>query len=751
AAAKRVASDADGSLLKQAIADHKNNAGLYDATKNAQFLDDELLGTGKSLLDISIPPLMEALKKAHVPMLIFVSWFDAGTVQGTLQRYRDFGNTQRIFIGEWSHGGGFDANPFKHGGSPADPGPEQQMAEALAFFNHYLKDVRDDASAQRGIHYFTAGTDQWQQTNVWPPPALGKVVYHLDGDGRLADKPGSKTIAVALKNTATGDQNRWRTQFGGHPVAYDDVLPGMQTLTSFTTAPIDKPLEITGQPVLHVRLACTGGDPSLFAYLTALDDQGKAVYLTEGQLRLADRKGTFLRSDAEPVPNGTPIDATVTFFPTSAVVPAGWRLRLLLASGDTSSFATSGPFDATIFSSSTIELPAITRQNAAPAKTGSTLTAAQWHDDLRFFARELAAKHANAFHHLTRAQFDEEVAALDRQIDTLDSDAIYIGLDRIAASIGDAHTFVRFPADSAQLPIVIADFDGIDRVVSIAADLNQGHHQPLGARVVSIEGMPISRVRELIETITPAEEPRLRESLVVQHMSVGLVLHGLGIAPSRTLVHYTLADDTGYEFVVTVHAGPSDDLARVVAYPPLFRQNPDKRFWFTWLPGSRAVYCNFRGYQDLETNAQALLAFVAEKHPEKLIIDMRQNGGGDYFEGLRYLVEPIRKLPEINRKGHLFVLIGVQTFSAAMANAAHFRQMTEATLVGRTIGENPNSYQEPREQTMPNSRLVFRYSTKLYEFNKGGENAIRPDHEVIVTWDEYKAGRDPVLEWVVGR
>src|SRR5437764_13591384 len=110
----------------------------------------------------------------------------------------------------------------------------------------------------------------------------------------------------------------------------------------------------------------------------------------------------------------------------------------------------------------------------------------------------------------------------------------------------------------------------------------------------------------------------------------------------------------------------------------LFRQNLDKHFWFTWLPESRAVYCSFRGYQDLGSNAKALLAMVAEKHPEKLIIDMRQNGGGDYFEGLKHLVEPIRRLTDINEKGHLFVLIGPQTFSAAMANAAHFRQMTEA-------------------------------------------------------------------------
>lgn len=80
AAAKRVASDSDGSLLKQAIADHAHNFDMYESTKNAEFIDDSLLNTGTSLLDISIPPLSEALKKSRVPMLIFVSWFDAGTV-----------------------------------------------------------------------------------------------------------------------------------------------------------------------------------------------------------------------------------------------------------------------------------------------------------------------------------------------------------------------------------------------------------------------------------------------------------------------------------------------------------------------------------------------------------------------------------------------------------------------------------------------------------------------------------------------
>ena len=53
--------------------------------------------------------------------------------------------------------------------------------------------------------------------------------------------------------------------------------------------------------------------------------------------------------------------------------------------------------------------------------------------------------------------------------------------------------------------------------------------------------------------------------------------------------------------------------------------------------------------------------------------------------GLRYLVRPVRELASINQKGHLYVLIGPQTFSAAMANAAHFRTQTAALLVGQPI------------------------------------------------------------------
>ena len=51
--------------------------------------------------------------------------------------------------------------------------------------------------------------------------------------------------------------------------------------------------------------------------------------------------------------------------------------------------------------------------------------------------------------------------------------------------------------------------------------------------------------------------------------------------------------------------------------------------------------------------------------------------------------------------------------------------------------------------TLPNSHLVVRYSTRYYKFVERGENAIRPDQEIIPSWEEFKSGRDPVLDWIL--
>jgi hypothetical protein len=398
-----------------------------------------------------------------------------------------------------------------------------------------------------------------------------------------------------------------------------------------------------------------------------------------------------------------------------------------------------------------LELRRTSDPRSSIAREGLSLSKEQRHQDLAFLASELPKRHANAFHFISREGFEAEVAELDGKLDHLNDDEIYVGMDRVANSIGDGHTYIRVPEDNANFPIDIERFGEEYRVVATTAE----NEKALGTRVVKIQGMPIARARELLIPLTPADETQvLRDSRFLGFLTTGIFLHGIGIIPDRNLARYTLALDTGQEFTMDIHAvapGESSKLSWIYAFKdrPLFRQNPGDNFWCTYLPDAHTVYCSFRGYKDLGKKSKGLFDLIDRQHADKLVIDMRLNGGGDYNQGLSHLVHPIRDLADINRKGHLFVLVGPDTFSAAMSNAAHFRFQTNAILAGQQIGEKPNSYQEVHETKLPNSHWTLRYSVKFYKFVESGENVIRPDREIIPSWDDYRSGRDPVLEWVL--
>jgi hypothetical protein len=401
-----------------------------------------------------------------------------------------------------------------------------------------------------------------------------------------------------------------------------------------------------------------------------------------------------------------------------------------------------------------------TLQLSAQTTTAAPVSKEQWHEDLKFLATELPKRHANAFHFLPKALFVQEVSQLDRTLDDLNRDEIFVGMDRIENSIGDGHTYIRVPADAPIFPVHFERFGEDYRLVS-TRDI-PGARDALGGRLLKINDTPVNRAQELLLTLTPADETHaLRDVRATALLNNGMVLHGLGITPDRDTVRYVVLTNPGNEVTLEYHgeanqfrgASVTDILEtgwlRAVDHPALYLQQPDQDFWCTYLPASQTGYCNFRSYKDLKHTARALTDLMQHEHPDNLVVDLRLNGGGDFEQGLKYVVNPIRRMSKINRSGHLFVLTGPRTFSAAMANAAHFRKRTKAILVGQPIGEKPNSYQEAREMVLPNSRWVARYSVRFYRFVPGGENLIRPDREIPEAWADFKVGRDPVIDWVL--
>jgi hypothetical protein len=378
------------------------------------------------------------------------------------------------------------------------------------------------------------------------------------------------------------------------------------------------------------------------------------------------------------------------------------------------------------------------------------LSAEQWREDLKYLARTLPARHANVYHFTPKERFHAAVADLDGQIEHLNSDAVWTGIGKIVALVGDAHTYLQAPRDSASFPIGFAKFGNTHRVVSASQELSR----LLGARVVKVGDTPVEHVSELLfQMLAQDENPPLAEAFIEDGLTTGAKLHGLGIIPDRNRTQYTLVADDGKEFTVQVHAQPTGQpdsaLIQASKEQPLSRQRRGESFWCTYLMNSKTVYCNVRLIRGLKNPGRQMLELIEQSKPEKLVIDLRQNPGGDYHEGLKYLVHPVREIPSINTKGHLFVLVGANTFSAAMSNATHFRYQTEAILVGGTIGEKPNSYQESNSFTLPNSHLTVHYSSEFYKFVETDENVVKPDKEIEITWEDYLAGRDPALEWAL--
>ena len=231
------------------------------------------------------------------------------------------------------------------------------------------------------------------------------------------------------------------------------------------------------------------------------------------------------------------------------------------------------------------------------------LSTSQWRQDLSFLATQLPKRHKNAFHEISREQFERAVTALDQNLEKFDADEIFVGMRKITSLVGDGHTSIYMPLDLARFPLVVGQFGNEYRVIRVAPGLEKA----LGARVVKIRETPISRVRQLLSVLAPqAEPPGYSDFRAVSAMNVGNILHGLDIIPNHGAALYVFANDNGQEFSIDVRAIPQEEFAHtnwvgISTERPLPDQNPQESFWFTYFADSHTVYCNFRGYNVSDT------------------------------------------------------------------------------------------------------------------------------------------------------
>lgn len=347
--------DTDRALLRRAVAEHRNNGDLFAAGRELAHRDDVDPVSGAGVEDFSLHRFAEDISRSGVPIFLWGSWLDSASARGVLQQLLTLRNPMLAVIGPWNHVALEDADPYRPADAPVSPSVDAQWWACLRFFDRFLMEGDAPETLGRELHYFTMGAGRWRRTTGWPPAGIEREVLYLDEGalrrGAPPAEPGTDLHSVDFEAT-TGTRNRWHPLLTDDDVIYPDLAETGSRLV-YRSEPLTRDMEITGVPVLHVRIASSGPDAALFAYLEDVAPDGRVRYVTEGQLRLIHRAlapheapyatpapyRTYRKADARPLSPGRAEVVRLGLLPTSVRIAAGHRLRLSLGGHDRETFA----------------------------------------------------------------------------------------------------------------------------------------------------------------------------------------------------------------------------------------------------------------------------------------------------------------------------------------------------------------------------------------------------------------------------
>ena len=148
---------------------------------------------------------------------------------------------------------------------------------------------------------------------------------------------------------------------------------------------------------------------------------------------------------------------------------------------------------------------------------------------------------------------------------------------------------------------------------------------------------------------------------------------------------------------------------------------------------------------------ERLFAFIEANEVERLVLDVRLNGGGNNYKN-KPIVTGIVRCEQINQPGKLLVIIGRRTFSACQNLVNELDNYTNAIFVGEPTAENINFYGDNRQVTLPNSGLPVFLSFAWWQDKPQWENGpwTEPHLAVDMSFEDYRTNRDPVLEVALG-
>jgi len=288
----------------------------------------------------------------RVPALHTGAWYDI-FLGGSLRNYmgiKSGGGTeearkgQQLLLIVGGHAGG----GRKIG--DVDYGPEAEKVNenetTLRWYDFLFKGVQNEFASGKPVRIFVMGLNQWREEDDWPLARAKSTKYFLHSQGSANSSRGNGVLSTSAPGAEASDKFTYDPgkpiPTVGGPLCCDTShlapgprdqrkVEGREDVLVYSTAPLERDLEVTGPIRLDFYAASSAVDTDFTAKLVDVLPDGAAINLTEGIVRAKYRDS---QEKATPLVPGQVYAFSIDLWATSNVFRAGHRIRLEISSSN---------------------------------------------------------------------------------------------------------------------------------------------------------------------------------------------------------------------------------------------------------------------------------------------------------------------------------------------------------------------------------------------------------------------------------
>lgn len=375
-------------------------------------------------------------------------------------------------------------------------------------------------------------------------------------------------------------------------------------------------------------------------------------------------------------------------------------------------------------------------------------------EDIEYFRNQLTAKHKNLFHNITKEEFNDKVNNLIGRVDKLHNKQVFVEMNKITASLGDAHTGMNY-FDGFTYPLKFYCFN--DEIYVIDAD--ESLESILYAKITKINGLDINIVAEGLKTLISHENEYWVKSYLPNYLSKPVFMYSLGIIPDEdktTFEFKTICGDIIEKEINILSFNEQSDyinLNKSERNVYLFDREKEDNYWFEYLKEDKCVYFKYNVCEVMKGNLflnfnYKMFSTINDDDIDKFVIDLRHNSGGN-SSVINPFLKSIAELSSTNPEMQIYVIIGRSTFSSGVMAALDIKNKVPIMIIGECTGGSPNSYGDVGVFQLPNCKIPIQYSKRYFQLTNDQAVTIVPDITVEPSINDFIENKDVVMDYIL--